>query len=97
MPKASPRTEASIERAVCAYAKLRGMFVRKMNGLGYAGWPDRFYVPKSGRIFFIEFKRAGGVTTPLQDRMIDGLRARMLNVYVVDSVERGKEIIDEHA
>jgi VRR-NUC domain len=88
--------EKSIEAAVVAYAKKKhGMLCRKMNGLGFRGWPDRFFITKKGNIFFIEFKRPGlGVLSPSQEVMILDLRERGVAVYVVNDIQTGKDIVD---
>lgn len=88
------RSEASIEKAVCAFAKDRGCLIRKMNGLGFAGWPDRLFITPSGAVFWIEFKRPGGKVTPLQAALHSQLRARRHAVYVVDTVEVGKIVVE---
>lgn len=39
------RREAPIEASCVALAKERGWTSRKMNGLGFAAWPDRLFLP----------------------------------------------------
>ena len=97
MPKASPRTEASIERAVCSYANKKGFMIRKMNGLGYAGWPDRLLVAPNGFHIWIEFKRPEGKLSPIQEIVIEKLIHRGQHVFVIDDVDVAKGIIDEYA
>jgi hypothetical protein len=90
----STELESSIEKKVVAYAKAQDVMVRKMNGMSYAGWPDRLMITPSGRHFYIEFKRPGGKLSPRQEALIGELRARSVVVYVVDDAGRGKAIID---
>jgi hypothetical protein len=92
---APARTEASIEKAVCEYARARDCMVRKMNGLGYAGWPDRMFITATGHVFWIEFKRPGYEPTPVQYALHERLRDRLHEVFVVDDVAEGKKIVEE--
>lgn len=96
---ATVRTEASIEKAVCAYAKERGFLTIKLVSArgGVNGWPDRLFISPRGRVIFCEFKREGGKVTLLQSARILELQRHMANAYVVDNVPAGKEMIDEYA
>jgi len=87
--------EREIEAAVCTYAKKKGFLVYKFASPNRAGVPDRMFVAPHQRAFWIEFKRDGGYLTPLQERECNKLADCGFEVYVVDSVERGKSIIDE--
>ena len=46
--------------------------------------------------FWIEFKREGGKATAMQEREAQRLRDCGFEVYLVDSVEDGKAVIDKH-
>ena len=48
-------------------------------------------------MWFCEFKRKGKLPTPAQQREHDRLRMRGVVVYVIDTVEDGKEMVDRHA
>src|SRR5258706_8557278 len=86
-PGTSPK-ESSLEEWCRKYAHDRGWTSRKMNGLGFRSWPDRFFIPpclsavkwakmKGYRnVFWVEFKRLGKPSTPDQKRMQKDLRAR---------------------
>jgi hypothetical protein len=87
--------EREIEAVVCKYAKSKGFFVYKFSSPSHAGVPDRMFVAPHQRAFWIEFKRDGGKLTPLQERECDKLVDCGFEVYVVDSVEKGKSVIDE--
>jgi len=99
MPKASKPLEKTIEAAIVKYANAKGMMCKKLQtGIGgSAGWPDRMFIAKSGKLFFIEFKREGGKLSDWQELLIHQLRAHKQLVYVVDNVIYGKEVIDEYA
>jgi hypothetical protein len=77
--------ESTIDKVVCTYARERGLTVIKLSTvgrMGTAGWPDRMFLGPDKLIFFIEFKRPGAVSTPLQKRKQAELRALGLHVYV---------------
>ena len=99
MPKTDKPLEKAIEAAVVKYANTKGMMVKKMQtGIGgSAGWPDRMFIAKSGKLFFIEFKREGGKLSDWQELLINQLRGYKQLVYVVDNITYGKEVIDEYA
>lgn len=82
------RSEASIQRAVVTRFRARGGVAIKLSTLGRfgtSGWPDYLFI-KDGRMAFIEFKKPGGKTTPLQDSQIALLRGHGLPVEVFDDV-----------
>jgi len=86
--------EKQIEAAVCDYAKTRGFLAYKFTSPNRAAVPDRMMVLPSGHIFFIEFKRTGQKPTPAQEREHVRLRQQNVQVYVVDDIHQGKDIID---
>lgn len=86
--------EKHIERPVVEYAKKRGVIVRKMDGFGYRAWPDRMLLGPEGRVLFIEFKRPGGTTTPLQAQLHSQLEALGHEVQVLDDVAKAKKWVD---
>ena len=87
--------EKHIELYVVKWAKTNGMRVRKLNGLGAQSWPDRLFCIPGGRPVFIEFKKPGGVPTPLQWDMINGLKRDGYEVYVIDNREAGIAVLRE--
>ena len=89
--------EREIEAAVCKYAKDKGFLVYKFSSPNHAGVPDRMFIAPHQRAFWIEFKREGGKLTPLQERECDKITNCNFEVYVCDSVEQGKSIVDEQA
>jgi hypothetical protein len=88
--------ESAIEANVNKYAKSRGWLVFKFVSPNERGVPDRMYI-KEGRMFFIEFKAPGKLLTPLQRVRRKQLMAELFMVYVVDSVEKGRRVIDAAA
>jgi hypothetical protein len=89
--------EKEIEAKVCAYAEEKGFVHYKFTSPAHFGVPDRIFFGDMGTVFLIEFKREGGKSTPTQDR--EALRLSRLNhrVYLVDTVEKGIDIIDGEA
>ncbi len=85
--------EKQIEAKVCEYARDKNVLAYKFTSPARAAVPDRMFIYK-GRVFFIEFKRGGQKPTPAQEREHHRLRQQAINVFVVDSVDAGKECID---
>jgi hypothetical protein len=76
------------------YAQSKGCLVRKLNGMGFPGWPDRMFLYR-GQVLFLELKReGGGKLSALQAKMIGELRAQGFAALVVDNVPLGKRLID---
>lgn len=86
--------EKQIERAVCDYAKSKGVLTYKFTSPGHAFVPDRMMIGPDGRVWFIEFKREGGKTTPGQEREHYRMRQNRAIVFVIDDVVNGKDMID---
>ena len=86
--------EKQIEGLVCDYAKLRGFLTYKFTSPSRAAVPDRLMVHPTGVIVFCEFKATGKTPTPAQEREHMRLRGHNVQVYVVDSFEEGKRVID---
>jgi hypothetical protein len=89
--------EKEIEAKVCKYAVQCGVAHRKYTTPQRRGAPDRILYPGSGAVFFIEFKRRG--EKPTHNQLIEHafLTERGFRVYVVDSINQGKSIIDFEA
>lgn len=86
--------EKQIEKAVCDYAKTKGMLVYKFSSPGHASVPDRIFIRPDGKVFMIEFKSAKGKVTPAQQREHDKIYGHYVLVFIVNDVEKGKAIID---
>lgn len=86
--------ESQIETAVCEYAKSKGHLVYKFTSPARAAVPDRLMIHPTGFVYFIEFKATGKVPTPQQEREHMRLKNQNVAVYVVDSIEQGKRVVD---
>jgi hypothetical protein len=86
--------EREIERKVNNYAKKLGIFECKLNSTSLRGLPDRLYIYK-GYTFYIEFKRPDEQLTALQRQVIADMRAHGADVFVINNVQKGKELLDE--
>lgn len=51
--------------------------------------------PKDQKVFVVEFKAPGGAMTPRQEHHKKELERRGHKVYVVDSIARGRMIVDQ--
>lgn len=85
--------ERTIEASVVGHAKALGMIARKMDGLGFIGWPDRMFL-YVGSVLFIEFKRPGEKPTPAQEALHTLLRAHGFAVRVCDDSLEGKRALE---
>jgi len=86
--------EKQIETAVCEYAKTKGFLAYKFTSPNRAAVPDRLFILPSGHMFFCEFKKTGQKPTPAQEREHARLRQQNVQVYVVDNIDQGKDIIN---
>lgn len=94
--------ERDIEKAVCDYARTKGLTAEKFTSPNRRAVPDRLLTGPGGLIFFIEFKATGKAKTvhsgatghegrqwgDHQKRRANGFR-----VYVCDDIEQGKRIV----
>jgi hypothetical protein len=85
--------ESTIEKAVCAYAKLKGCLIVKLAGQNQRGQPDRLFI-RSGRCLFVEFKAPGKHPTALQLKWLSDLQSQGMSVAYCDDIDRGKQLID---
>ncbi len=85
--------ESDIEGPVVAYAKRQGFYAAKFTSPSNRSRPDRVFV-RGPFSFFIEFKAPGEQATPSQQEEHKKIRKNGGVVFVVDNVERGKEIVD---
>lgn len=91
--------ESKIEGDVCKHAKkIGGFYQRKYVTPGHTSSPDRIFIEhKNGvmrRVFFIEFKAPSKKPTPAQAEEHDLMRSCGIPVYVCDSIEHGKAILE---
>jgi hypothetical protein len=88
--------ERDIEGAVCKYAVTRGMLHYKFTSPAHVAVCDRIFIG-NGKVWFAEFKKYGKKPTVAQSRHHQELAKHGIAVYVVDSIEMGKEIVDHEA
>lgn len=92
LKKLADPLERDLEQRCIDLAQEHRWLTRKLNGLGYVSWPDRWFIAptRACRIpeFLVEFKRRGEKPTPLQWRMIRDLRRRGMQVFVIDTFEK---------
>ena len=90
--------EKDIESTVCRYAKQKYNFlVYKFTSPNRRSVPDRLFFGHGDHYFLIEFKSPLGQLTPGQTREIKKLTDRGIRVYVVNSIELGKQVMDYEA
>ncbi len=83
--------EKDLEKKIITKAKQLGFMVKKFEA--EKGDPDRIFFNKNGKVFFIEFKSTKGKLTKLQEKKISELINYKQNVFVVNNVELGLEIL----
>lgn len=89
-----PLLERDIEARVCTYAKNKGLLHYKFTSPARIGVPDRMFVRKDGKIFFVEFKREGKEPTEVQLREHRLMRDFNVPVFVIDNVDDGRLLVD---
>lgn len=98
--------ESRLEHNCNRYARKKyGITTRKMNGLGFAGWPDRVYPLPNERILWVEFKKPGKLarakrkgerpTTDGQHGVHKLLKKMGQNVKVIDDERIFRGILDK--
>lgn len=79
--------ERAVEEHLVGRVKAAGGMALKWVSPSLVGVPDRIVLLPGGRVFFVEVKRPGGKTRPIQDRVIGMIRRLGVEVHVVDSKE----------
>jgi len=87
--------ESKIEKDVSDYGRKHGWLVYKFTSPGNRGVPDKMFIRRD-IVFFIEFKATGKVPTKLQQLVASRIRAEGVDVYTVDSILCGRNIIDSY-
>ena len=85
--------ESEIESAIRAYALERGCRCYKLAGVHDIGKPDRV-LTCNGQTVYIEVKATNGRLSTAQRREHQRIRQAGGVVYIVDTVESGKWVID---
>jgi len=86
--------EKQIAAGVCEYARAQGVLAYNFTSPARAAVPDRLFIAPDGRVWFCEFKRGGQKPTAAQEREHARLREQRVNVFVIDNVIEGKNMID---
>lgn len=87
------RIEKYIEDTVTKAAEAEGWLVMSITWRGETGAPDRLFL-KDGDHIWIEFKSPGESPRADQVRAHKKLRDRGAEVFVVDTVEAGKKVLE---
>ncbi len=89
--------EKKIEKDVCDFGASLGLKDRKYANPMRRAAPDRiFWRLRPGRepyVFFVEFKSKGKVPTPAQLDEHTALRDDGFEVFVIDNIEAGKDLM----
>ena len=86
--------ESKIEEKVSTYAKSKGVLSYKFTSPNKRSVPDRLFVFPGGRVVFMELKQLGKPLTDNQERECNKLLGAGAEVYLCDSSEVGKLLID---
>ena len=86
--------EKDVQAKVRRYAESKGWLTRKWSSMNVRGVPDCIFINSFGVVIFVEFKSEKGRLSKLQKLEIDKLRDNGAEVYVVNSVDLGKKLVD---
>ncbi len=87
--------EKTIEQYLRREVKKLGGVAFKFVSPGNAGVPDRIVLLPGGTVKFVELKKPGGKTSPIQDLQIGVLRKLGNDVRIIDSLEKVDDLISE--
>lgn len=90
------KKESEIEKKVVRYAKQLGFYCEKYKSTNN-GLPDRIFICPIHpyEVFYIEFKSKRGRVSELQNIHIEKLKKYYKNVYVINDVKEGCELLDK--
>lgn len=91
--KTKELTEAQLEKACCEYAAQKGWLSYKWASPGTRGVPDRLFF-NSGRVVLAEFKALTGRISWHQLKVMHELKKQLVNIYIIRSIERFREVLD---
>ena len=86
--------EATLEKALCDYARKKGYLVYKFTSPQHRGVPDRQFVSPTGIVAFAEIKAPGKKPSALQEREMNLLRNRGVRVEWFDCLDNAKRWLD---
>ncbi len=89
-------SEKTIERLLVDTAHRHKGWAIKMICTFISGLPDRLVLLPGGVIFFAELKSTGKKPTPIQLIVHERLRRLGFRVYVIDSAEGVRTILDKY-
>ena len=95
LQKQSETKEVDIEQEYCKHALKRKCKALKLVLLFKKGFPDRTTLCPGGRILFIEFKRKGKPSSPLQIKCRKLLESFGFEYHVCDKLGQAEKILDE--
>lgn len=87
--------EQKIEKELIRKARQLGGEAIKLNSSSLAGLPDRLVLLPFEKVAFVELKAPGKKPRKLQMIIHERLRSLGFKVYVVDSMEMAREVLDE--
>lgn len=85
--------EKHLEKKIVNKAKQLGFLTHKFKSPSNRGVPDRIFISKTGKVFFIEFKSENGKLRKLQEVKIKDLRKYKQDVFVVNDEKVGLDIL----
>lgn len=87
--------EKVIEKNLVDEIKKLGGLCLKFNSQSMVGIPDRIILLNNKRICFVETKASHKTLRPIQVSVKRKLESLGFKVYVVDTIEKVKEVVDE--
>ena len=90
-----PMTEKAIEMRLAAAVRSYGGVAVKLAATGISGMPDRLILLPGGRMAFVETKAPGKKPRALQEQRMLMLERLGFRCFVIDSVGRIREVLDE--
>lgn len=81
------QTEQPIQAAIIKDLESQGYYVIKMSLTNKNGIPDLIAIPNNSDVLFVEVKKPGGKTSPLQDYRKKELELRGIKVLTKSSVK----------
>lgn len=85
-------TERALRNKVLKHLKSKHIFVMSLSEKYFSGYPDLLCID-DGKIFFIELKKKGGITSKIQLYMFDEIQKNGGTVFIVDNFDLIPQII----
>jgi len=96
MPENYIESEKKLERKLVTEIKSRGGWAIKLSSQHIFGLPDRLCLLPGGGAFFVEVKTTKKKPTKIQKVVHNKLRGMGFMVYVIDSSEQIKDLMEEY-